>query len=229
MKKLIFLTLLLISSSNANEILNQESSGVFLGFGIGAGNGTLTINNFKTNGTNLGKVFKDTENTFNYEGRVGYKYFFNQYVGLRGYGNVSYSEVSKKATSLAPSVLTPQEYTISLITYGINADVLVNFYNDSMLNVGVFGGFGIGGINVNYNDKYLNFEESFNSFYADAKLGLRLNIINHGIELGAKIPLTEAEKALSASVNMNNTTHNANFDAKVKTNYIIYLNYAYTF
>ncbi len=140
--------------------------------------------------------------------QIGYKQFFgeNRRWGLRYYGFFDYNRTYIKSNFF--------NSTSNVFTYGVGSDLLVNFINEkdtnflgknNRLSMGVFGGIALGGtswINSEYvnlatiNNVY-NAKVSVASFQFLINLGLRMNLakekkdnhaIQHGIELGVKIP-----------------------------------------
>lgn len=148
-------------------------------------------------------------------GKIGYKYFFKDWVGIRGYGSVNYTETSFHAKDNQSNL----PYEISNISYSLNADALFNFYNTEIYNLGAFVGIGLGGQNWKGDVRMygVNTNESYMGFYADAKIGLRVNAANHGAEFIAKIPFVGASKNING---VKATTSNT---------YQVLLGYNYTF
>lgn len=116
----------------------------------------------------------------------GYRHFFTQGIGLRGYVNIDYFE------SQAPANLSVG--TIQAVHYGINADFLMDFKQ-----IGVFFGLGVGG--VHYFGSGVNrlkneakssasgFGVSQNGVETGLQIGLQSSVCKSvGIELVAKIP-----------------------------------------
>lgn len=68
----------------------------------------------------------------------GYKHFVNDYIGVRTYANVG---VQHYKPSLFESKLDP----IGLIDYSLNADILLNFYENEKFSIGILAGLGMGG------------------------------------------------------------------------------------
>ncbi len=140
--------------------------------------------------------------------QIGYKQFFgeNRRWGLRYYGFFDYNRTYIKSNFF--------NSTSNVFTYGVGSDLLVNFINEkdtnflgknNRLSMGVFGGIALGGTSW-INSEYVNLATINNVYNAKVSvanfqflinLGLRMNLakekkdnhaIQHGIELGVKIP-----------------------------------------
>ena len=116
----------------------------------------------------------------------GYRHFFTQGIGVRGYANIDYFE------SKAPANLSVG--TIQGIHYGINADFLMDFQQ-----VGVFFGLGVGGVHYFGNgvdrlkseakSSSSGFGVSQNGVETGLQIGLQSAVCKSvGIELVARIP-----------------------------------------
>lgn len=153
----------------------QESSGSFGINGTPIATGTTTI---KADSFSAG-VF------------VGYKYFFNPYVGMR--------------IMLGYDAFTPEfefegkrEEAI-LLNFGANLDFLVNFVSTQNADFGFFVGASVGGnwwvskditqLKRDIEDSGLNFKVRDLSLDVAVNVGLRVNFARrHSIEIGAKVP-----------------------------------------
>ena len=131
------------------------------------------------------------------------------------------------AYTIKGSAIDGQSGVFSGITYTVNLDVLLNFYNSENVALGVFAGLGIGGQtaeddNFLYNDKV----RTITNFYSDVKLGLRVNATkNHEIEFIAKIPLNNATKTFNETIG----TQKIDIKAKYRQNYKVLLGYNFAF
>ncbi|WP_187871580.1 outer membrane beta-barrel protein [Helicobacter pylori] len=159
---------------------------------------------------NVGMISSQANNgTMNGVGfQIGYKQFFgeNRRWGLRYYGFFDYNHTYIKSNFF--------NSTSDVFTYGVGSDLLVNFINEkdtnflgknNRLSMGVFGGIALGGTSW-INSEYVNLATINNVYNAKVSvanfqflinLGLRMNLakekkdnhaIQHGIELGVKIP-----------------------------------------
>lgn len=120
--------------------------------GVGGGYGLTQISktyssSSKTGGLNVNWVQGTWRNQsdvyykswdFAFEALIGYKHFLNDYLGLRYYANIG-TQLYKDAT------FTSGKVAIGVIDYTANADLLLNFYTNPRVSVGIFGGFGVGG------------------------------------------------------------------------------------
>ena len=148
--------------------------------------------------------------------KVGYKHFFLEWIGIRGYASVDYTQ---SRTHSANNTSWRTGYLSNLI-YSVNVDALFNFYNSENVAFGAFVGLGIGGqttwdLNFIMGDKY----RSITDLYSDVKLGLRVNVAqNHGMEFIAKIPLNSAKETFEYGI-----------EASYKQNYQVLLGYNFSF
>ncbi len=169
--------------------------------------------------------------------QVGYKQFFGESKrwGLRYYGFFDYNHGYIKSSFFNSSS--------DIWTYGAGSDLLVNFINDSVtrknnkLSVGLFGGIQLAGTTW-LNSQYVNLTALNNPYSAKVNtsnfqflfnLGLRTNLamkkkedsehsVQHGIELGIKIPTI-------------NTNYYSFLGAKLEYRrlYSVYLNYVFAY
>ncbi|WQV37944.1 outer membrane protein [Helicobacter pylori] len=169
--------------------------------------------------------------------QVGYKQFFGESKrwGLRYYGFFDYNHGYIKSSFFNSSS--------DVWTYGGGSDLLVNFINDSItrknnkLSVGLFGGIQLAGTTW-LNSQYVNLT-AFNNPYSTKvntsnfqflfNLGLRTNLatakkkdsersVQHGVELGIKIPTI-------------NTNYYSFLGTKLEYRrlYSVYLNYVFAY
>ncbi|GAA8835982.1 outer membrane protein [Helicobacter pylori] len=169
--------------------------------------------------------------------QVGYKQFFGESKrwGLRYYGFFDYNHGYIKSSFFNSSS--------DIWTYGGGSDLLVNIINDSVtrknnkLSVGLFGGIQLAGTTW-LNSQYVNLTALNNPYSAKVNtsnfqflfnLGLRTNLatakkedsehsVQHGIELGIKIPTI-------------NTNYYSFLGAKLEYRrlYSVYLNYVFAY
>ncbi|GAA9284480.1 outer membrane protein [Helicobacter pylori] len=169
--------------------------------------------------------------------QVGYKQFFGESKrwGLRYYGFFDYNHGYIKSSFFNSSS--------DIWTYGGGSDLLVNFINDSVtrknnkLSVGLFGGIQLAGTTW-LNSQYVNLTALNNPYSAKVNtsnfqflfnLGLRTNLatakkedsehsVQHGIELGIKIPTI-------------NTNYYSFLGTKLEYRrlYSVYLNYVFAY
>ncbi len=168
--------------------------------------------------------------------QVGYKQFFGESKrwGLRYYGFFDYNHGYIKSSFFNSSS--------DIWTYGGGSDLLVNFLNDkelknNNLSVGVFGGIALAGTTW-LNSQFVNLT-TFNNVYSAKvhnsnfqfliNLGLRTNLamskkkvsshsVQHGIELGVKIP----------TINTNYYSF-AGTQLQYRRLYSVYLNYVFAY
>ena len=125
---------------------------------------------------------------------LGYKYFFNPFVGMRLYAGFD--------------VFVPEfdfgggeKEEAMLLNYGGNLDFLINFIAKPKVDFGLFAGAGIGGnwwvskdittAKRDFKEVGINVKDNVLDIAINA--GLRVNIARrHGIEIGARVPLKPA-------------------------------------
>lgn len=210
MKRVALVCLLASSIAGAREL-----DGPFVGFETGSGRSQMTAN-----GRDLANVDwseKITMNAMVFGGKLGYKYFFSDMFGIRGYASLARSESSTKWTSEGQTAINIE---LPTLIYTANADVLVNFAENGNGIFGAFAGLGLGG--QSWSGKatlagQVAFDEETNAFYMDAKVGLRALSGNHGIDFIVKIPFINAKKKVNG------------VSAKSISNYQILLGYNYSF
>ena len=116
---------------------------------------------------------------------AGYRYFFNDSVGIRGYANLNY--IYDKANGFGE---------LKMLNVGINADFLLNFYASQSVDFGAIVGLGFGG-DIFDGDGLKRVRESIGEHSANlsspnvsVNLGFQIVAINKiGIEFVARIPL----------------------------------------
>ncbi len=175
----------------------QEADGVFVGADIG-----FSELQMKEEFSYFSYTYK--ESSFDIGVKAGYKMFFNDWLGLRIYGNVDY---------------TFEHSNLSSLVIAANADALFNFYDVDDLSFGAFAGIGLGA-NIAFFNYYFD-SLTTAGFYADVKLGLRTAIGHHGVDLTATIPFIDTKKSDAFGW--------SGYDLKFKKNYAILIGYSYTF
>lgn len=194
---------LLLVGTMANA---KEENGVFVGLEMGFAENHLNLKSV-VQGYNYSSDSNITALAIG--GKVGYKYFFFDWIGVRGYVNVDYMQTASKSDG--------NTTIFNDVIYGINADVIFNFYSNEAMNAGAFVGIGLGG-QIFSTDAFVKTYD-ISDFYGDIKLGLRINAAkNHEMEFIAKIPYYKATKTFDNVIK-----------AKAKQNYQILLGYNYAF
>lgn len=163
---------------------------------------------------------------------VGYKHFFNNKIGIRGYGAFNVGNFSQKANQWG---LVDATNNTHYLIFSANLDGLFNFYQYSVFDVGAFAGIGLGGQHYRNrtrgfqsdgtNTTSLNATAKATGFYADVKLGLRLSAENHGLDLTLKVPLATAKNTFTTGAGDTEMSNKL----KVRQNFQIALGYSYTF
>ena len=200
-----FVKILLFIAISVGALNAQEPTSWFVGVGGGYGQTQIDrtySNSAKTGGMNVAWMAGTWNNQadlhykslgFVFEALVGYKHFLNEYLGFRYYASVS-GQLYKDA------VFSGDKDKIGVIDYGLNTDLLINFYTNPFLSFGIFGGFGVGGAHFdspaldNYERSWggatdsTRYTESIfdgigkiskNYFSASLAVGARINFLQH--------------------------------------------------
>lgn len=181
---------------------------------------------------------------------IGYKQFFNEYIGARYYARFGANHGAFKQDGFSQ---------IDLLDYSANVDFLANVYANETLSFGLFVGLGIGGNtlvgkyvrdtkrklrDIVANDAQLssrgiNIKTHTTHFDFAINAGFRLNVgANHGVELAARVPLLPksvynyALTLVGAKSNTDNTLevkYSTNLYGEIKLNHSIMLRYVFSF
>ena len=188
-----FRTLALIFALFGSTFAFAEESGFFIGVNYGYGEfKQVSSGSFDLQGTPIatGKETIKTD-SFSTGFLVGYKYFFNPFVGLRLYAGLDVSVPEFEADG--------EKEDATLISYGGNLDLLVNFLSQEKVDFGLFVGAGVGANqwiskDIEEAKRDSNFKDlgiKFRDIGLDIALnaGLRVSIARqHGIEIGVRVP-----------------------------------------
>lgn len=197
----------------------QREKGAFVGFGLGSGGGGAMIDVIVPNKMTKGKA---SQNFIYYDFKAGYRYFLNEWFGLRGYARLKYSNAKNASTFDTPAIptLVEQDFSVNIIDYDANLDLLFNVYATKDYYVGLLSGVGMGGSNLGYRDRFLG-NQNTNTYQTNLKVGASLNAHNHSVELTAEVLLFKPSivfKPNGASIKMD-----------FKQNYILSMSYIYNF
>ena len=197
------------SPSSNISTSTTEGNGAFVGIEMGFATHTFQMD---LQQIQQGKV-DFTQSALAVGAKVGYKHFFVKWVGIRGYVDVDYVESRMKMPDSLRQLLKISSGSTNDISYGANADILLNFYNGERVFFGMFAGVGVG-----YQHAADNFwgntiaseagngqfvveslkTRKMSGLYADAKVGLRVNAAKyHEVEFIAKIPFVTISKEFS--------------------------------
>lgn len=165
-----------------------EKSGAFVGVEpANMGLAILTTQNLQT------KPKKESKIVAGYDWGIviGYKQFFNDYLGLRYYArlNAAYFNLSDNKT----------DYT-EAFSYNANIDFLFNFIAKENIDFGGFLGYSIGGVSYNNKEAITIGQDTIQTHYTDTtsftealNIGLRVNFAEiHTIELVETLRLESA-------------------------------------
>ena len=240
-------------------VANAEQSGGFLGAEVGYGSlvvpfdYSVTAANGNTTLEALSGHYSGGGAAFGFMG--GYKQFFNSYFGLRYYANINVimtkmnSKISQQVNNLTLDY--GDNRSVTLVNYGVNVDMLVNFIareKNKVADFGAFLGVSLGGNSwsgqaINdidgyiakreeglrqYNVDSLGWKTTRNFFDFSLNVGLRTNIkVNHGVELAVRVPFTKND-FLKKQKTFENIA-NVKFDVNAKNQTSITLRYTYSF
>ena len=181
------------------NVANAEESGVFAGVEVGYAQSVFENKITVSGGVNIAESAKYNGDGVKYGLVVGYKQFFSSYFGLRYYANVSMHHAELKSNTVAKGYEWKNKVNGTMINYGANIDVLVNFVANDALDFGAFIGVGVGGATWMGKDldDHEDYVQSINSQWSLSRTGLdvalnaglRLTVADkHGFEVVARIP-----------------------------------------
>ena len=171
------------------NVASAEESGVF--FGLGAGYGDLKLES-KASANGVSTKTEAKGGGVVYGAVLGYKQFFNPYVGLRYYvsADATHSKIKYKGQNIGREMI--------FVNYFANVDLLVNFIGGKEGDLGVFVGLGLGGNTLTGKGgkdvidglKAREYKPDSTSIGGVFNIGLRTNITKtHGLEFIAKVPV----------------------------------------
>lgn len=166
---------LVLSLSLASSLVAEES-GAFFGIGIGSGWANAKIR--------LGAANDDRHGSgLSFEAVAGYKQFFTQNFGLRYYANISQASFKNQNPG-----------TTSVMNYGANIDMLVNFVDSQTSSFGAFLGVGVGANTWSGHvvDELERLELSLKKTLLDTSLNIGLRSVidsRHSVEGIVRVPL----------------------------------------
>ena len=234
---------LMISSASAGE------SGVFLGLGAGFGFEGAAIASLRGDQNNTNMVNGTTKALgAGAELLVGYKFFFTERIGLRGYLSTDYSLVffGNKSSSLG---VTDYTYGVrlsklsGLLDMNLNVDFLFDIMSSDSFSLGIFaglaGGFHLwhGGVMDEANGikgqatPPTHKDGKTQSIFGSVGLNLGLNIglgTHHSLEFLSKIPFLE-DTVVSYTTNGPANSPSYQSALKLTRPYSLALRYVYSF
>lgn len=160
---------------------------------------------------------------------LGYKHFFNPYVGLRLYGEIGV---------YVPEFRFEGEVEdATLVNYGANLDLLVNFIAKPEIDFGIFIGGGVGAntwiskeieqLKKDIREYGLGFRVNDTRLDVALNAGVRFHFARrHGIELGSRVPFYPA-------VVLNENLYEADASINLKIEYVhiynVFVRYTFRF
>lgn len=186
MKKMLVSSALAFAMASSAVV--AEESGVFVGLGY-AGKYTSSVDR-NTPGTTT----KTSTNEFNYEILAGYKHFFTDSFGIRGYAHFQQDHTNTITNISIGSESGEFDAPQGEFRYGVNVDALYNVFNNESGDFGLFAGARLGlstvtgdvadGLAMRHKDY------KWTDFVAGLNLGLRGTFAKaHGVELAFYVPL----------------------------------------
>ena len=172
-----------------------EKSGVFIGANYGYGEFRQVTSggglSFMGNTIKAGESETIKTDSFSVGFLTGYKYFFNPYFGFRIFAGID--------VYVPEFVSEGQKEDATLVTYGANLDLLVNFIAKEKVDFGIFVGGGVGGntwlskeienIKQDIKSNNIGFKVKQSGLDVALNAGFRVHIARrHGIELGTRLP-----------------------------------------
>lgn len=160
---------------------------------------------------------------------LGYKHFFNPYVGLRLYGEIGV---------YVPEFRFEGEVEdATIVSYGANLDLLVNFIAKPQIDFGIFIGGGVGGqtyiskdieqLKKDITEYGLGFKIKDTSLDAALNAGVRFHFARrHGIELGSRVPFLPA---VVLNENLNQAGASINLKIEYVHIYNVFVRYTFRF
>lgn len=231
-----------------------ENDGGFVGIGLGYSMIAWQSYNDRYNKDVTPNYTKSLRNKnifgVSYGLTLGYKHFFNEYIGARYYVSFGANYGALKQDGFS---------RIDLIDYSANVDFLANVYTNETLSFGLFLGLGIGGNTIvgkyvsdtkrnlrnivvndtNLSSKGINIKTHTTHFDFAINAGFRLNIgANHGVELVARMPLLPKSVynyafttigKVSDTVETLETKYSTSLYNEVKPNHSIMIRYVFSF
>lgn len=194
MKKILLCLCLLFGYSMAND-----KDGFFLGAEIGISEVSVATGAVG----NGGKVSAPM-----YGFKAGYRYFFSDLIGLRGYISFKDSFVDVKLQSINGSA--------HFMPIMANADIIFDFYKTQNYSFDAIVGVGLGFATLNYL-LIGSINTSHSAFYSDARVGIGTSYDNNRLGLVVSFPITQATKKVNG------------IEYKVKQSYAVALTYDYKF
>lgn len=197
MKKILLCLCLLFGYSMAND-----KDGFFLGAEIG-------ISEVSVAASANGYSSKVKLSAPMYGFKAGYRYFFSDLIGLRGYISFKDSFVDVKSQG--------SNVSSHFMPIMANADIIFDFYKTQNYSFDAIVGLGLGFAILNDNSLIGNIDTSHSAFYSDARVGIGASYDNNRLGLVVSFPITQATKKVDG------------IKYKIKQSYAVALTYDYKF
>lgn len=206
MKKILLCLCLLFGYSMAND-----KDGFFLGAEIGISEVSLAA-------SAAGYSVEVKQSAPMYGFKAGYRYFFSDLIGLRGYisfkDSFTYSIVNVKGAGTTESSAESSAHFMPIMA---NADVIFDFYKTQNYSFDAIVGLGLGFAILNDYSLIGNTNTSHSAFYSDARVGIGTSYDNNRLGLVVSFPITQATKNVDG------------IKYKIKQSYAVALTYDYKF
>ncbi len=202
------LKLSLIMAFLSLPLFAKEPTNTMIGFGIGTGQTKLSMEHSRAmldppyNGPNstTPRWNKHTNRYLSswalaWEFLVGYKHFINDWVGFRYYGNVGVQHYQAKS-------LGDKSQKIGIIDYTLNADLLINFWENDLMSIGMLGGLGFGGTSFDKKaiTRYMAIYSANNPNVPVGLADVQKHFLNVNASVGFRLTIFQKYRRTSAKV-----------------------------
>lgn len=235
MRKII---VLLMTFTLHSYLYGEDDSIWYFGFDIGYGEARMEANNMPLNTSYTNFInLKDKGGGVNFGVMAGLKRFYDYGIGYRLYASLSYQPEFSNISGDAKA---------GLVNFGVNADFLYNFINNTNYDIGLFAGLGLGS-NVYVGSSIDNLEDiassssssnlimqsaiQFSRIHFDIWLNAGLRSIFYkyfGLEAGVRMPfMTNNIFSMNmASLGLGNVP---SYTIKIKNNYNVFGRVTFSF
>lgn len=203
-RDLLIITLLGIAFLFSHSFA-KEPTNIMIGVGFGAGYSKLAIEHlhavrYANTWNNNNATIKQQSNSnhsswaLSWEFLLGYKHFLNDWIGLRYYANVGIQHYKHTITQ-------SKSQPIELIDYTLNADLLINFYENQLFSIGMASGIGVGGTSID-NGFIKEYMPVYRTTTGDiiGTANVQKHILNANANLGIRLTIFQKVRRVNARV-----------------------------